>query len=74
MSKFTRFILFNIFVYFIYIVIDKILTSLDWYSDPKLGVDILVMPTSSDIWLIGINTLLSSAGAFYLLFKIKDKF
>jgi len=73
MSKFTSFILFNILMYFAYVLIDKGFTFLDWYSNPQLGHDIIVMPTSSDIWLISINTLLSFIAAFYLLYKIKKK-
>jgi len=73
MSKFTRFILFNIIMYILYTMIDKVFTFLDLYSNSQLGVDIMVMPTDGDIWLILINTLLSSIGTFYLLFKINDK-
>ena len=73
MSKFTRFILFNIFMYVFYIMIDTVFTKLDFYSNPQLGQDIMIMPTSGDISLIVINTLLSSAGAFYILFRMKEK-
>ncbi len=72
MSKFIKFILFNIIMYTLYILIDKIFTFLDLYSNPQLGIDIMVIPTNTDIWLILINTLLSSIGTFYILFKIKD--
>ena len=73
MSKFTRFILFNIFMYVLYIMIDKVFTFLGWFSNPQLGQDIMIMPTSGDIWLIAINTLLSSAGAFYVLHKMREQ-
>jgi len=72
MSKFIKFILFNIIMYILYIMIDKVFTFLDLYSNPQLGIDIMVIPTNTDIWLILINTLLSSIGTFYILFKIKD--
>ncbi len=72
MSKFTRFILFNIFTYVAYYLIDTLFTKLDWYSNPALGQDIMIMPTQSDVWLIMINILLSSAAAFYLLFRLRE--
>jgi len=71
MSKFTSFILFNVLMYGIYIVIDKVFTFFTFFSSPQLGHDIMVIPTSGDIWLIVINTLVSSVMAFYLLYKIK---
>ena len=70
MSKFTRFILFNIFMYVLYIMIDKVFTKLDFYSNPQLGQDIMVMPTSGDVWLVALNTLLSAVGALYVLRKM----
>ncbi len=72
MSRFTRFILFNVFTYVVYYLIDGLFTTLDWYSNPALGKDIMIMPTQSDVWLIMINVLLSSVVAFYLLFKMKS--
>jgi len=73
MTKFTKFIFFNLFTYVFYLLIDKIFTLLNLYSNPKLGYDLMVMPTNTDMIFIGINTLLSSAGALYLIFKLKDK-
>jgi len=72
MSKFTTFILFNVLMYVAYLLIDRLFTLFDWYSNPQLGHDIMVMPTNGDIWLIVINTLFSSVVAFYLLYKIKE--
>ncbi len=74
MSRFTTFILFNLLAYFAYWAIDKLFTLFNWYSNPKLGEDIMVMPTTGDIWLIMINILLSSGIAYYLLQKIKTKY
>ena len=71
MSKFTSFILFNVLMYFAYILLDKLFTFFDWYSNPQLGHDLTVMPTNGDIWLIILNTLVSSVGALYLLYTIK---
>ena len=51
-------------------MMDKIFTSLDLYSNPQLGIDLTVIPTTGDMWIIFINTLLSSIGAFYLMFKM----
>jgi len=72
MSKFTTFILFNVLMYVAYLLIDRLFTLFDWYSNPQLGHDIMVIPTNGDIWLIVINTLFSSVVAFYLLYKIKE--
>ncbi len=74
MSRFTAFILFNIQAYFAYWAIDKLFTLFSWYSNPKLGQDLMVMPTTADLWLIMINVLLSSGIAYYLLRKIKTKY
>jgi len=74
MSRFSAFILFNILAYFAYWVIDKLFTLFGWYSNPELGEDIMIMPTTSDIWLITINVLLSSAIAYYLMHKIKTTY
>jgi len=71
LSKFTRFILLNICIYILYIIIDKVFTFLDFYSNPQLGHDLMVIPTTGDIWFIVINTLLSFAGSFYILSKIQ---
>ena len=72
MSKFSSFILFNALMYGIYLLIDTLFTFFDWYSNPQLGHDIMVMPTSGDIWLIVLNTVVSSIVAFYVLYKIKE--
>ena len=72
MSKFIKFILFNTFMYIIYTIVDKLFTLLDLYSNPELGINIMVMPTNVDIWLIVSNSILSSIGSFYLILKMKD--
>jgi len=72
MSKFVKFILFNTFAYVIYLIIDKFFTLLHLYSNPQLGVDITVMPTSGDIFIIVLNTLISSIGAVYILKKMDE--
>ncbi len=74
MSRFTTFILFNIFAYFAYWAIDRLFTLFGWYSNPKLGEDLMVMPTNSDIWLIVINVIFSTTIAYYLLHKIKETY
>jgi len=60
-------------MYVIYLIIDKIFTFLNFYSNPQLGHDLTVMPTTGDIWLIIINTVLSSIGAWYLIGKMGDE-
>ena len=73
MSKLMKFIFFNFFVYIIYYMIDKLFTFLDFYSNAQLGHDMMVMPTTSDIWLIVFNSIISSAAAFYLLYKMEQQ-
>ncbi len=72
MSRLTKFLLFNIFTYVAYAIIDQIFTKLNWYSDANLGKDLMIIPTQSDIWLIGVNILLSSIVAFYLLAQMSQ--
>jgi hypothetical protein len=72
MYRFVSFILFNIFMYSVYLSIDTVFTFFNWYSNSELGHDITIMPTNSDVWLILINTLFSSILAFYLMYKIKN--
>jgi len=74
MSRFTAFLIFNILVYIVYWGIDKVFTILNFYSNPKLGEDIMIMPTTSDVWLIAVNVLLSSILGYYLLHKIKTEY
>jgi len=72
MSRFMNFIYFNGIVYIAYMIIDKVFTFFNLYSNPELGNDLMVMPTSTDMVLIGINILLSSICGFYILYKIKS--
>jgi len=71
MSKLINFILFNGFMYAIYKSIDKVLTFLGVYSNPKLGEELSVMPTNWDIAWIVCNTLISGMLTIYILYKIK---
>ena len=73
MTGFTRFILFNVFVYIVYWLIDKVFTFFNWYSSPKLGHDWMLMPTGSDMILIFFNVTISSLVALYLLFQLKKR-
>jgi hypothetical protein len=72
MSKLTYFLIFNVAVYLLYAIIDKLFTALGLYSSPDLGKDLFVMPTTGDTVLISINILVSSVGAWYLIRKIKE--
>ena len=72
MRKFMDFIYYNIFVYIVYWIIDTIFDFLNLYSDHDLGKDIMVMPTSSDMILIGINLVLSLGLALIVLNKLKS--
>lgn len=72
MSKFISFIIFNIIVYVVYAIIDKLFTLLSLYSNPHLGESLSVIPTTGDMILIFINVLLSSMLGLYLTYKIKQ--
>jgi hypothetical protein len=72
MSKFTSFIVFNIIVYILYAIIDKLFTLLSLYSNPQLGESLSVMPTTGDMVLIFINVIVSSIAGFYFTYKIKE--
>jgi len=71
MSKFTSFIVFNIIVYVLYAILDKLFTLLSLYSNPQLGESLSVMPTTGDMVLIFINVLVSSVLGLYWTYKIK---
>ena len=72
MSRFMNFIYFNGIVYIAYMIVDKVFTYFNLYSNPELGNDLMVMPTSTDMILIGVNVILSSICGFYILYKIKN--
>ena len=73
MGGFTKFILYNVVVYFIYKIIDYIFTFLNLYSSKKLGQDLLVMPSDSNLKLIIINIVISSVIGFIALRWIERK-
>ncbi|RRS31863.1 MAG: hypothetical protein P794_03035 [Epsilonproteobacteria bacterium (ex Lamellibrachia satsuma)] len=73
MSKFTTTLLFNLFVYLAYKIIDALFAFLNLYSNPKLGETLSIMPTTGDVVLIALNILLSSLLSIYLLYEIKAK-
>ena len=59
MRKLMDFIYYNIFLYLIYGLIDYLFDALNFYSSHELGKNIMVMPTSVDMTLIGINIIIS---------------
>jgi len=59
MRKLIDFIYYNIFVYIIYGLIDYLFDALNFYSSHALGKDIMLMPTSVDMTLIGMNIIVS---------------
>ena len=69
MNKLMKFIYFNAFTYIVYMIIDKIFMVLHLFSNEQLGQDLLVVPTSTDMLLIFINVMISSATALYLMHK-----
>jgi len=72
MEKFANFIYFNIAVYIIYLLIDKVFTFFGLFSNPLLGIDITIMPTDSDINYIIINIIVSTVLSYIVLNKIKQ--
>jgi hypothetical protein len=70
MQKFINFVYYNVIVYVLYSIVDHIFTFLNLYSSPKLGNDMLVMPTNTDMVFIGINVAISSLLGLYLLKKV----
>ena len=73
MGGFSKFIIYNVVVYIIYWIIDHIFTFLNLYSSKKLGQDLLVMPTDSDLKLIIINIILSAIFGFIVMRWIERK-
>ena len=71
MRKLMDFIYYNIFVYIAYWIIDTVFDLLNLYSSHDLGQDLRVMPTSSDMVLIGINIVLSLVLGVIALNKLK---
>ena len=71
MQKLMNFIYYNIFVYIIYYVIDTIFDLLDLYSNHDFGKDIMVMPTQTDMILVGLNIVISLVLAMVLLNRLK---
>jgi len=72
MGKFAKFLYYNIIVYFLYVIVDKLFTLLHLYSSDALGTNLQVMPTNLDMTLIVINVALSSIGGYYLLKKLEE--
>ena len=69
-TRFVNFIYFNVIVYIVYYVIDHIFTFLNFFSNPNLGTDLMVMPTNTDITFIFVNVLISSILSYTILKKI----
>ena len=73
MGGFSKFILYNVVVYVIYWIIDRIFTFLNLYSTKELGQDLLVMPTDSDLTLIIINIVISMVAGFVVMRWLESK-
>ena len=72
MGKFAKFLYYNIIVYILYVIVDKLFTMLHLYSSDALGTNLTVMPTNSDLTLIIINVVISSLGGYFLLKKLEE--
>ena len=73
MSGFSKFILYNLLVYIIYWIIDRLFTFLNLYSSKELGQDLFVMPTNSDLILIVVNIVLSMVAGFVVMQWIENR-
>lgn len=73
MSGFSKFILYNLLVYIIYWIIDRLFTFLNLYSSKELGQDLFVMPTDSDLILIVVNIVLSMVAGFVVMRWIESR-
>ncbi len=71
MRKLMDFLYYNIFVYIAYWFIDTVFDFFNLYSSHDLGQDLMVMPTSSDMVLIGINIVFSLVLGVIALKKLK---
>lgn len=74
MGAFSKFIIYNVAVYIIYSLIDRIFTFLNLYSSKDLGNSLFVMPNDTDLTLIIINSVLSMVLGFILLRWIERNF
>jgi len=68
---FVNFIYFNVIVYVVYAVIDKIFTFLGFYNTPKSN-DMLALPSQNDMYFVIANVLISTILGYYLLGKFKN--
>ncbi len=73
MSGFSKFILYNLLVYIIYWIIDRLFTFLNLYSSKELGQDLFVMPTDSDLMLIVVNIVLSMVAGLVVMRWIESR-
>lgn len=74
MQRFVNFVFYNVIVYLLYSIIDKVFTFLHFYSSSALGNDLSVMPTQSDMTFIFINIVISTVLGYILFKKLKDYF
>ncbi len=74
MGKFSKFVFYNLFVYIVYVIIDKIFSLLHLYS-PKMqssGFSLSAMPSSSDMRLVIINSVISAILGYFLFKRFKE--
>ena len=71
MEKFVNFVFYNVAVYGVYMLIDTIFSFFHLYSSEQLGVDLLVMPTDSDMIYILINSVVSIIAGYFIYRKVK---
>ena len=71
MQRLINFLYYNIFVYIIYWIIDVMLDLLNLYSNHELGTDITIMPTDTDMILIGTNFIISLVLGLITLNRLK---
>ncbi|SFV57641.1 hypothetical protein MNB_SV-10-113 [hydrothermal vent metagenome] len=72
MGKFAKFIYYNVIVYILYMAVDTVFMFFHVYSSDKLGKDLLIMPTESDMMLILFNIIISTIGGYFILKKLEQ--
>ena len=70
MGNFSKFIIYNVIVYFLYMAVDTVFTFLHFYSSDKLGQDLVTMPTNTDMMLIFLNIIISTVAGYIVLQKL----
>ncbi len=74
MNGFSKFVFYNVIVYGVYVIIDKIFSLLHLYSHKMetSGFSLSSMPSSSDMSLIIINSTISAILGYFIFRRFKE--